>query len=131
VSPAVRGWRVSGCEVSGNGLTYGVSGIGVLAHTKEGIMECPYCSEEIKESAKKCKHCGEWLEQTDEWSGSSNARAVNKGLKDKEFDDFAFTFVMLLTILFSIVVGYYTHLLVGIAVFIVLGMVVSVRYYNE
>ena len=25
------------------------------------LMNCPYCSEEIKETALKCRHCGEWL----------------------------------------------------------------------
>ena len=25
--------------------------------------ECPYCGEEILATAKKCKHCGEWLEE--------------------------------------------------------------------
>jgi len=24
---------------------------------------CPYCGEEILAGAKKCKHCGEWLEE--------------------------------------------------------------------
>lgn len=26
-------------------------------------MKCPYCGEEILQTAKKCKHCGEWLNQ--------------------------------------------------------------------
>lgn len=25
---------------------------------------CPYCGEEILAVAKKCKHCGEWLDKT-------------------------------------------------------------------
>lgn len=25
---------------------------------------CPYCGEEIKFTAKKCRHCGEWLDET-------------------------------------------------------------------
>ena len=24
---------------------------------------CPYCGEEIAATARKCKHCGEWLEK--------------------------------------------------------------------
>jgi Sel1 repeat len=29
------------------------------------FKKCPYCAEEIKVAAKKCKHCSEWLEKND------------------------------------------------------------------
>ena len=32
---------------------------------KKGKKQCPYCSGLIPNDAKKCKHCGEWLEKSD------------------------------------------------------------------
>ena len=32
----------------------------------EATKRCPYCQEEILEAARKCKHCGEWLEDSPE-----------------------------------------------------------------
>ena len=39
----------------------------------EEVKKCPYCSEEILATAKKCKHCGEWL-------NNNVSAAVNTGL---------------------------------------------------
>jgi len=33
---------------------------------EKNTKKCPYCDEEIAAAAKKCKHCGEWLEKESE-----------------------------------------------------------------
>jgi hypothetical protein len=35
---------------------------GAQNYKVETTKDCPFCGEEIQSSAKKCKHCGEWLE---------------------------------------------------------------------
>lgn len=46
------------------------------------IKHCPYCGEEIKTEAKKCRHCNEWL--TEEGKTTSNREGVSA--KDSEGD---------------------------------------------
>ena len=31
---------------------------------EEGFKECPYCGEAIRSTAKKCRYCDEWLDET-------------------------------------------------------------------
>jgi hypothetical protein len=38
----------------------------MASENEKQVIKCPYCSEEILASAKKCKHCGEWLDRTDQ-----------------------------------------------------------------
>jgi len=41
----------------------------------EATKRCPYCHEEILEAARKCKHCGEWLEDPPSTSTTSTMAA--------------------------------------------------------
>lgn len=37
-------------------------------------MECPFCKEDIKDGAIKCKHCGSMLEEIDTESVVKNTQ---------------------------------------------------------
>lgn len=79
----------------------------------ESTAPCPFCAEQILPTAKKCKHCGEWLDTRARpqgsgvgESGSAGARAVTRGLKEKELHDSARTFFSFLALVVSAIAGY-------------------------
>lgn len=47
----------------------------------EEMKACPYCGEEILAVAKKCKHCGEWLEK------KTTQKSSQMQIKDVNVDD--------------------------------------------
>lgn len=43
----------------------------------EEIMKCPYCGEDILAVARKCKHCGEWLNKESDPKDTTDTRTTN------------------------------------------------------
>lgn len=104
---------------------------------KKETKECPCCGEDILETAKKCKHCGEWLVVSDERKGAgfsekgtSDARAITKGLKEKEFHDITYNTMVWVILAISISLGL-LHWIIGVTVFLVLICLLGKWYYKE
>jgi len=57
-----------------------------MSQDKENSVKCPFCAEEIKAAAKKCKHCREWLDKNEhvetEISQSSSSDITEKTKKN-------------------------------------------------
>jgi hypothetical protein len=58
---------------------------------ENSFRPCPFCGEEILKAAKKCKHCGEWLQAPSGTArsevggrGATTARAIPKAVKEKQ-----------------------------------------------
>ena len=48
---------------------------------------CPYCSEEIKFQARKCKHCNEWLDQNVNNESNQNQDEDNESNQNQDEDN--------------------------------------------
>ena len=54
----------------------------------EKVKNCPYCGEEILAVAKKCKHCGEWLGESEEPSAEqSSYSSGNQPYEDTLYEE--------------------------------------------
>ena len=69
------------------------------------MKSCKFCAEEVKDEAIKCKHCGSMLVETsiDPMRATDPAKAVVKGLKQKELHDSLFKFWATIIVIFSLV----------------------------
>lgn len=101
-------------------------------------ISCPFCGEDIKPTAKKCKHCGEWLDKVSGREGtgyvergSAEARSVTRGLKEKEYQDTMLGCGGFLALCLSVGAGIVLHWIIGVVIFFVTFGLLSRWYYKE
>jgi phage shock protein PspC (stress-responsive transcriptional regulator) len=93
-------------------------------------MECPYCREEIKDGAVKCKHCGEMLDGSRPAGiGPGPGRKLYRSRRDRvlagvcgglaEYFDVDPTLVRVLTVIAAVFSG------AGLIAYIVLALVLE------
>jgi len=75
---------------------------------------CPYCGEQILSAAKKCKHCGEWLQGGPPLPGSSRNGPLGLSLEERRLILQRREWTYLLDFLFIFVVCFVIGLAVGI-----------------
>lgn len=64
-----------------------------VSNDNNGTKLCPYCSEEIKAQAKKCKHCGEFLDK--ELKNNRNTQTETKVVVEQKRGGLMTTLIVL------------------------------------
>lgn len=85
-------------------------------------MKCPFCAEEIKSEAIKCKHCGSML------NNAVGAKSVEKGIKTEKAKESVGVFMVLGLIMLSFLFGFTIHYSVGFIVFFI-GLFGIFKFY--
>jgi hypothetical protein len=142
-SPNYKGLvKVNNPEYMDVGFFTGSSRIEIVVEDQSKIeycnftAQCPFCRETIIKGAIKCKHCGEFLDKTRSTStspqGSDSARAVARGLKEKESADIALNFFIGYVLVISGFLGYTFKSWWVFGIICVIGLVLcGAWYYRE
>lgn len=70
---------------------------------------CPYCAEEIKKDAKKCKHCGEFIDQElrkEQAKQKSSAKPQQVVVKQKTSGWVTFLVILACIALLIMIIGF-------------------------
>ena len=97
------------------------------------MKKCQFCAEEVKDEAIKCKHCGSMLTATsiDPMRATDPAKAVTKGLKQKQLHDSLYKMWSALTVIACLIIGFNGHPGWAWSIFFVVAIIVNVWYYRE
>ena len=91
-------------------------------HTE--TIKCPYCGEDILATAKKCKHCGEWIKEED-----SSSKTIRAAVEEAKWNDDNSGALAVQVGIIAIVLGIiYKSWWIGLGAFIGLGVLIFIPY---